>query len=85
MLSTKTNTVPALLRPRWAPLSFVDIFSLSNTNNVHLQANTILNASANPTQTIYQPHTATNVSSSASLLSSSSVPTVNPKNPPLAK
>ena len=69
--------------PRLPPLNFVTTYSLSSTNNNTFQANRILNAIANPSQMIYQPHTATNKWSSASLLSSSFVPTVNLMNPPL--
>ena len=57
MLNTKTTTVPTLSRPPLAPLNIADTYSLSTTNNNPFETNTILNATANQSQTLYQPHT----------------------------
>ena len=53
---------------------------MSRTNNHQFQTNSNLNASAKPSQTLHQQHTAHKIGFSARLSSSSSVPTVNPKN-----
>ena len=79
MLNTKSTSVPTLSRPQLAPLNFAEPYSLSSTNNNQVQTNTNLNATANPSQTLYQPHTSPNIGPSAILPSSPS--TVNPMNP----
>ena len=46
------------------------------------KTNTISNATANTSKTLYQPHTAPNIGPFANLSLSSSVPSRNPVNPP---
>ena len=67
LLKTFTTTVFSLSRPPMAPLNIADIYSLSSTNNNPLQTNLNLNATANPSQTLYQPPTVPNRGFSASL------------------
>ena len=60
-------------------LNIPDTHSLSSTNKIPFQTITTLNATANPCQTLYQPHTAPNMGLSATLPSSiSSVTPINP-------
>ena len=61
MLKTFTTTFFALSRPPSAALNFVDTYSLSSTNNKLFQTNANLNATANQSQTLYQPHTAPDI------------------------
>ena len=79
MLTTITTTVSDLSRLPLIPLNSADTYSMSSTNFFPFQTNIKLNATANPGQTLCQPHAAPNEGSSATLLSSSS--TVNSKNP----
>ena len=51
-------------------------------NNNLLQTNTNLNATANLSRSLCQPHTAANIGPTASVLSSSSVQTKSPTNHP---
>ena len=78
MLNTKTTTVPTLSRPPLAPLIIADTYSLGSTNNNPFQSNTHLNVTANPCQTIYQPHTAHNLPKDHPTILPSSFSTVNP-------
>ena len=78
MLNTKSITAPASLRPPLPPLNNFDTYSLSGTHKNRFQTDTNLNAFAILSRTLYQQYTAPDKSPSASLLSSSSVPTVNP-------
>ena len=73
MLDPTTTTVPTSLL---SPLIIADNQSLSSTNNNPFQTSTNLNATANPCQTLYQPHTLLNMCLSAFLPPSS--PFVNP-------
>ena len=59
--------------------NIVDISSLISTYKNPFQTNTKLNSSAHPCQTLHQPHTAPNISPSATL--SLSISTVNPIKP----
>ena len=81
MLNTKTTTISALSRTSLTPLKVADTYSLSSTNNIPFQTNTNLYVTANPSQTFYQPHTAPNVSASASVSPESLVLIVIPTNP----
>ena len=78
-LNTITITAPTLSRPLLAQPKFADNYSLSSTKNKPIQTITDFNAFANPSQTLYQPHTAPNTGPSAALPSSSS--TAEPTNP----
>ena len=60
------------------PLNIADIHSFSTTINNPFQTKTFLNATTNPSQSFYQPHTAANIHPSANLGSSSFVIAVNP-------
>ena len=82
MLNPINTTVPTLSRSLLAPLNLADTYSLTSTNKNSFQTNTNLNATANPSQTLYQPHAPTNTGLSAILLSSSSA--MSSINPPLA-
>ena len=77
MLNTKTTTVPTPSKPPLAPLDIAETYSLNSTNNNPSRTNTLLNATANPCQTLHQPHTVPNIGSSAILPLSFS--TVNPR------
>ena len=79
MLSETTSTVLAISRLPLVLLNTADSYPLSSTNNSFSHAKTNLIATANPSQTIYKPKTAPKLDLFASLLSSSSVRTVNPK------
>ena len=84
MLNTIKITVPTLTRLSLAPLNFADNYSFRSTNKTRFQTNTNLNATADPSQTLYQPPTARNIGPFASLPSSSSVLNVNPiEQPPV--
>ena len=76
LLSTITTSVPALSRFPLSWLNITNTHALSSTKNNCFQTN------ANPSQTRNQLHTTLNIDSSASLLSSSSVSFVNPRNLP---
>ena len=80
ILNTKTTTVPILSMSSLAPLIITETLSLSSTNNNPFQANTKLNATANPCWTLYQPHTAPNMQQNLPAISSWSSSTVNPMN-----
>ena len=77
MRNEKITIVYVFSRPTLARLSFADTYSLSCTNKKQFPTNIILNSTANPSQTMYQTHTAPDIGTSAGLFSSSSVPTVN--------
>ena len=84
MMNTISKNIPKRSRPLFSPLKFVDTHSVRNTNNKTFHSNTYLNATANPFQTLYQPHSTPMVQAisypmglSASLPAKSSVPTVN--------
>ena len=81
MLNTKTPTFSTRSRPSLTPLKDAESFLLSGTISYPFRISIIFNATANPSQTLYQPHTAPNKGSSASVPSSPSVPTVIPINP----
>ena len=73
------------------PLKNVDTFSISSTNNNLFSFITIFYATANPSQTLYQPHTYPNVQTKSfrngpsAKLRASSAPTVSPLNfPPVS-
>ena len=78
MLNTLTRSVPTLSRSPLAPLVVADTYSLISTNSNPFQTKTKRNATANPCQTLHQPHTSHKIGPSATLLSLSS--TVNAKN-----
>ena len=80
ILKTKTTTVPILSMTSLAQLINIETLSLSSTNNNPFQANTKLNATANPCWTLYQPHTAPNMQKNLPAISSWSSSTVNPMN-----
>ena len=80
MLNDITATVPALSRPPLVLLIFADTYWLTSTNYNPFQTYTKLYATTNPSQTIFQPHAATNIGPSARLLISSSIPIVKPIN-----
>ena len=73
-----------------APLMFADPKPLASTSNNPVVTNTKLNATANPSQMLYEPHATPNIQPisynigpSATLFSSSSVPNVKTiKRPP---
>ena len=79
LLNAKTTSVTNLSRPALAPPNVADTYSLSSTNNIPFQTQTNLYTMANPCQTFYQRHTASNIGPSATLISSSSF--VDPRNP----
>ena len=64
-------------KPPLAPLNIADKCSLKSANNNRFQTITNLNATANPTHALHQPHTAPKIGPCASVLSLFSVPTVN--------
>ena len=72
LLNTKTTTAPTLSGSPLAPLNIASTYSLKCTNNNPFQTETIINATANPCQKLYQPHTAPNISHSTILPASSS-------------
>ena len=78
MPNTITKTVLTLSRPPMAPLNAADTHFLSTSNNILLQTNSKLYATANQCQTLYQPHIALDIGTSSLLPYSSS--TVNPLN-----
>ena len=80
MLKTLNTTLPTLSRPRLAPLNIGATYLKSSTNKFPFQTKSNLNAAANPSQFLYQPHTAPNMGPSTCLLSSSSVPIFYPVN-----
>ena len=80
MLKTKTTTVPTCSRPSLVPLKFAVTCSLSSGRKNAFQTNTNLNATANLSQTVYQPDP--NIGPPATLLSDSSVATVNTEKTP---
>ena len=61
MLNKLTTTVPTLSRPPLAPPKIADNYSQNCTNNNPFQTNKILEATANPRQTLCPPHTAPNL------------------------
>ena len=65
MLNPITKSVPNLSRPPLAPPIIADSYSVNGTNENLLPTKSTLNATANPIQTLYQPHAAP----SATLLS----------------
>ena len=82
MLNSITTTVPTFSGSPLSLLNIPDTHSLSSTNNIPFQPNTKLNVTADPCQTLYQPHTVPNMGLSATLPSSSSF--VSPINLSLA-
>ena len=56
-----TETVPSLSKVPSTSLNFADTFPLSSTNNNLFQPKSNLNSFAKPTQTLYQPHTTSNL------------------------
>ena len=56
-----------------------ETYSLSGTNKNPFQTDTFLIATAYPSQTLYQPPTAPNISPSTNIPSLCPVPTVKPK------
>ena len=80
MLNTMTTTVPFLSRASLAPPNIVDPYYFISTNSTPLRKKkTKVNLTANQCERLYQPHTAPNIVSSATLPSSSSA--ANPINP----
>ena len=79
MLKTKTTTFLTLSRPPMAPLNIADIYTLRKKNIIPFETKPILNATANPFQTLYQPFTAHIMNPSPFLFLSYS--TLNPNNP----
>ena len=79
ILKTVTTTVPTLSRPPLVPLNIADTHSLSSTDSIPFPTITKLHATANPSRTLYLPHTAHNTDRTATLLSSD-IPG-NPINP----
>ena len=79
MLITKLTTVSALSRPPMVPLNIAITYLLSSTKKNPFQANAKVIGTANPSQRLYQPHTAI-IDPTASVPSSSSVLFVNPIN-----
>ena len=79
MLNTKTTNFYTLSGPPLAPLIYAGFYSSISTINNPFQLISNLNTASNPCQTLYQPHIAHNIGSSAFLPSSSS--TLNPMNP----
>ena len=61
MPNTTATTFLTLSTPLVVPLNFVDTQFLKNSKKNPFETNTYLNAAANPTQTLYQPHTVQNV------------------------
>ena len=76
MQKTKNERVPAFSRLHFVPIKIVDTYSLSSSNKNPVETKINSNATANPPQTLYQPHTAPNLGPSACLISSTSVPSV---------
>ena len=72
VLKTISTIEPTLSKLPLAPLKITDTFSLSSTNKNPFQTKTNLNDTANPCQTLYQPHTAAKRGPYATLPSSSS-------------
>ena len=85
MLNSSFIPVPTSSKIPVDLLKNTDSYSLSSINDIPFQTNVKLNATANSFQTFHQPHTARYVGVFASLPSSSSVPKVNPINPPLVR
>ena len=79
MLKTITTIDPTLSKLPLAPLKITDTFSFSSTNKNPFQTKTNFIDTANPCQTLYQPHTAAIRGPYATLPSSSF--TVNPIEP----
>ena len=79
-LNTINTTVSELSRLPLPPLNTADTYSKSSFNNELYQINIKMNANSNPSQTLYQPRTASCIGLSATLPSSSFVRTVKPIN-----